>query len=577
MAIHPQSEIAQLAALLCDGELAPAQRARLEELVATSAEARRFLVEYLQLHGELLWDRASGAGTERHLAVAMCEEPREVGLRRRSWAWSWPAHWAACAAALALGLVLVGWLGVFLRQPGMPQAEALPVARLAACMWGQATSGMIALPVGTELSAGQPVELAAGLAEIHFASGARVILEGPAKFDLVSRGRLFLHQGRLSARVPAEAAGFAVAAAGLVIVDRGTEFGLLVEPDAPLELHVLAGCVDVQPDAGQGTVEPSGSWGKRLGAGQAVRVVQGPPGLRPHFQEIALREDRFVRTMPEPYSGSVARLRGTVASESGLMHHYPFEGHSAAQRLADPRGGLHLVEVVMAGGDGGGRLESPCRGFDPTTRAVRLSRGLAGGNFQGVGLQSETPLAAPGEMTVELLLRLNDQARLDDEAICAVVTIERPDGCAFLLATLDQGRLALRLAEGSGWQFGQPDPGTLPGQADFRLIPGDWYYLAATFRAEGGHTVVSVFSANISRGQRMLHPVLRNHAAPGAVPPGRLGIGKGFGEDGTHAFAWPGDLDEVALYGRVLDPATLQRHLDAILAGGTEDVAGTQK
>jgi len=49
-----------------------------------------------------------------------------------------------------------------------------------------------------------------------------------------------------------------------------------------------------------------------------------------------------------------------------------------------------------------------------------------------------------------------------------------------------------------------------------------------------------------------------------------LGIGKGAGEHSMHAFPWPGELDEVAIYGRILDLATLQRHLAAVLGQGTE-------
>lgn len=570
MPIDPQSEIAQLAALLCEGELAPAQAARLEELVTTSAAARRFLVEYLQLHGELLWDRASGAGTEGQVRGWRVEALGRAGLGSSRGRWGWSARWVACLAATAVVLLVVTWVAGHRRRAEAPDRKAVPVAWLADVRWAQPTCGAAPVAVGSALAAGQQVELHTGLAEIHFASGARVILEGPARFDLVSRGHLFVYEGRLSVRVPAEAVGFAVATAGLVIVDRGTEFGVCVLPDGPVEVHVLAGHVDIQPGTGDGAPAPSGSWSKRLGAGQAVRVERVLLGVPPKFKEIALREDRFVRSMPAPHSGCVERLRRVVASEPGLMHHYPFEGDTLAGRLADGRGDLHLAEVVMAGGDGGGRLETGCRGFDPTTRAARPWRGLRGGNLQGTALQSETLLVPPREMTVELLLRLSEQVRLEEDAVCAAVSTGAPGGCAFLLAVLDGGRLAFRLEERSGWQFGRPDRGTLPGETAFRLVPGDWYYLAATFRAEKGHTVVSAFSANLTDGQRTLHAVLSGQAVPGVLAAGRLGIGKGFREDLTHAFAWPGELDEVAIYGRILDPATLQRHLDTLWGADSE-------
>lgn len=570
MPVDSQSEIAQLAALLCEGELAPAQATRLEELVDSSADARRFVVQYLQLHGELLWDQAGGAGTERRLALPAGQHSycaavpgKWPGLSRR-------ARWPAWAAAAALTIVAVGWLALSAWRSGVPERPVDPVAWLTAAVWGEPRCGAATVPVGSELFAGQQVHLEAGLAELHFACGARVILEGPARFALVSRGRLFLYQGRLAARVPAEAAGFAVAAPGVVIIDRGTEFGLWVEPQGPIEVHVLDGCVDLQPEGEEKPAGSAATSAKRLRAGQAVRVVRAAPGVSPQFQEIGVREDRFVRAMPQPHTGSVARLRRMVAAEPALIHHYPFEGDSDAQRLADCRGGLHLAEVVMAGGDGAGRLQTACRGFDPTTQAVRPSRGMTRGNLQGVGLQSDSPLLPPAEITLELLLRLDEQVRLDSEAVCAAVTTQGQSGCAFLVAAVGRGRLAFRLKSSSDWEFGVPDPATLPGQSDFRLIPGDWYYLAATFRAEDGHTLLSAYAANLSRSERTLHTLLSNQPVPGSVPAGRLGIGKGTGEDLTHAFPWPGEIDEVAFYGRILDPATLQRHLAAVLGTGAE-------
>jgi len=569
MPVEPHSEIAELAALLCDGELAPDQATRLEELVIASAEARRFVLQYLQLHGELLWDQGGGAGTQRRWTLALDEEFRRAVPSDPRHGLSRPARWVAWAVAASGAVVLLGWL-VLAGRPVVREGLGGPVARVAAAVWGEPACGMTALPVGSELFEGQQVQLATGLAEVHFANGARVILEGPARFDLVSRGRLFLHEGRLAAQVPVQAAGFTVGVAGALVIDRGTEFGVLVEPQGPFEVHVLAGCVDLQPEGQNAWAKPAAAAARRLHAGQAVRVVHALPGAMPLFQEIALREERFVWAMPGPQTGSVAGLRRMVTSEPSLIHHYPFEGDSVAQRLADHRGRLHLAEVVMAGGEGAGQLRTGCRGWDPTTRAVRPFRGLARGNSEGVGLQSENLFLPPAEMTVELLLRLDEEAPLDGESVCAAATLQGENGCAFLLAAVGRGRLALRLEDRSDWAFGRPDSATMPGHADFRLIPGDWYYVAATFQTENSHTLASAYAANLSRGERTLHTVLRNQPLAGIVSAGRLGIGKGAGEHSMHAFPWPGELDEVAIYGRILDLATLQRHLAAVLGQGTE-------
>ena len=54
------NELSQLAAALCDGEITPAQAARLEGLATTSDVARQYFHEYVLLHGELYWEHAAG-------------------------------------------------------------------------------------------------------------------------------------------------------------------------------------------------------------------------------------------------------------------------------------------------------------------------------------------------------------------------------------------------------------------------------------------------------------------------------------------------------------------------------------
>jgi len=57
-------ELGQLAALLCDGRLDAEGAARLEQLAGASRQARRFLLDYLHLEGELYWENAVGAARE---------------------------------------------------------------------------------------------------------------------------------------------------------------------------------------------------------------------------------------------------------------------------------------------------------------------------------------------------------------------------------------------------------------------------------------------------------------------------------------------------------------------------------
>ena len=88
--------------------------------------------------------------------------------------------------------------------------------------------------------------VANGLGESTFNEGAVVVLEVPATFDVDSPGRAQLHEGRMTAVVPERAHGFQVATARMNVVDLGTEFGLMAEPEGTAEVHVFNGLEKAQ-------------------------------------------------------------------------------------------------------------------------------------------------------------------------------------------------------------------------------------------------------------------------------------------------------------------------------------------
>ena len=96
---------------------------------------------------------------------------------------------------------------------------------------------------GESLGAGW-IRLESGSLCIQFFSGAKVILQGPAEFQLLSSNKAFCPQGRIIAEVPPPATGFTVNVPQMVVVDRGTSFYLSVEKDSS-EVHVLKGEVDL--------------------------------------------------------------------------------------------------------------------------------------------------------------------------------------------------------------------------------------------------------------------------------------------------------------------------------------------
>ena len=94
---------------------------------------------------------------------------------------------------------------VSLCQPQLKGAAKLTAA--ADCLWAE---GSAVTKEGACLLPGQAVKLTAGLAEITFASGAKVILQGPASLEIESSKAATLRNGRMTADVPDDLAGFRI-------------------------------------------------------------------------------------------------------------------------------------------------------------------------------------------------------------------------------------------------------------------------------------------------------------------------------------------------------------------------------
>src|SRR5690606_15069980 len=91
---------------------------------------------------------------------------------------------------------------------------------------------------GNWLAANEEIALESGTIEIRYDSGARVVVDGPAKFALETSSRGRLERGALLAVVPRRAIGFTVVTPTVRIVDLGTRFGVTVDERGEVEVHV---------------------------------------------------------------------------------------------------------------------------------------------------------------------------------------------------------------------------------------------------------------------------------------------------------------------------------------------------
>ena len=80
-----------------------------------------------------------------------------------------------------------------------------------------------------------------GLIELLFDNNAKVVVEGPAGFELISEDQINMNFGRIYATVPHEAIGFIINTPTSRVIDLGTEFGVEADAFGNSYLHVIKG------------------------------------------------------------------------------------------------------------------------------------------------------------------------------------------------------------------------------------------------------------------------------------------------------------------------------------------------
>ncbi|MGB8168568.1 MAG: LamG-like jellyroll fold domain-containing protein [Chthoniobacteraceae bacterium] len=287
-----------------DEALESAEKAELEQMLLSSAEARAVFWERTRLHtllrkqGEQAWGRQAAGPASRkvvrfpisriaRLAAAAC---LLIGGLALSWSW-----WTAPREVMTDGVAVLG-----------PTVNA---------EW----SDCVDRAAGTVLPPGW-LRLQSGLAQVEFVSGARVILEGPAEFRLVAPLEGFCQSGRLTAEVPGQAIGFRVGAPKVAVVDLGTEFGMEVHRDGGTEVHVFRGQVELQR-GGDVLALATGDSARVTAEGAWAQFDEAAP-MFPTSEQL---ENRAAISWRQQQDGWLSAMR-QVATMPGLVWLFDFEG-----------------------------------------------------------------------------------------------------------------------------------------------------------------------------------------------------------------------------------------------------------
>ncbi len=551
-------ELQELVAAACDGELSDGETERLEELLLESAEARRFYLLYLHLHGELHWHQAM-SGQMPDLSMPSAEGK---GKRIPTPAIARPKPDSASRLRL-IGFCLFAGVAVTLlafayrampdrKLPPSPAPLAVSTsAKLTGSVRARWESGAKPPATGQAIPLDRRLVLERGVIEITHGKDTRLLVEGPSAFRYMPGARIEFESG-LASVIADEEPDLLIDVGGRSIEPAEGAIGLSVDAEQ-VEIHSLGGKARIRRVRSQeGTLEETET---ELAGQEAIAwsIDSAEPPLPIHADP-----GRFALTLPDRVpSHSAAKMREAVANHPRLTHQYSFEGTSRLEKCQDKRGVLHLTEAVMVDGRGRGSLDYTARSLDLTTDAIRPHREPVGGNEEGVALQSEVRYSPPKSMTIELLLRYRIPDDGNDETVAlAVATRDGERDCGFYVAAVGQGHLSLLLDGKANWI-----------EMNTELVAQHWYYLAVTFEAGEENTIVNAYVVDLTGGDRKLRQILENEEIPGVPAVSRLGIGKGFDDTGAHAYPWSGELDEVAVYDAVLGGEQLQKHVDVLRAG----------
>lgn len=300
-----RKELLELVDAVCADQSDEEGVRRLDELLVANPEAVRAYVRYREMHSILgqLTDSAAVEPQEADTSATpddLSAPASRPTLGRPRW-----SRLGAVAAIAASMLFMIGGYTIGLYQgndqdppaaaaesgdQGLPigvasqTTEVARVTGLIDCRWASTENTAF---FGKSVNAGDVIDLSEGLVQLTFGHGAKVIVQGPAKFVPSSLMESSLEFGKLSAVVPEKARGFTVTTPTAQVVDLGTEFAVDVARNGATEVHVVKGDVIARRLAPDGALSGEAIHARRL---DAVRFTSNDQAA----ERLAANPEKFV-------------------------------------------------------------------------------------------------------------------------------------------------------------------------------------------------------------------------------------------------------------------------------------------
>ncbi len=269
--------------LLLDGSISDEEFSALHAELLADPRARAVYRQWAHLHSalETLHKSRTAAGQ-----VAPVPMDRIIRLQRH--------HIVKVSLLAAAAILVVSAVSMWLVMVPHPPVSIATFQTAPGSIFTLTHQGDGDVPEGTVLTEGSRLRLLSGTMEGVFETGVRMVIEAPCDLSVLKEDRVALKEGVAWFQVPAHAAGFAVETPELVIVDLGTEFGVVASGAGHDEIHVTMGSVEVTPNH-------QGGKKQTLHADQARRVDQVG-----HLHEIPPDATRFRTALLQTRSIAIA-------------------------------------------------------------------------------------------------------------------------------------------------------------------------------------------------------------------------------------------------------------------------------
>ena len=349
-------EMCHLVEASLGGAITSGERRRLDQLVHQDASAREL---YLKLVFEssilLTWsghgDPQAACNEEVAPSASLVPSPNVFwGGAANSLSSGWLTAYLVATVVVTIGIAIAGFTHVSSPEQFATVARTVPeqqravapktvivgrITGMVDCQWNG--SGGLRQAVGANtkseirnskspVSLGDTFDLHSGLLEITYDTGAKVILQGPVRYEVESASGGYLAIGKLTARLEKKAGAscssslspplsslFAVHTPTAVVTDLGTEFGVEVGKDKQTSFHVFEGVVEITTTSGVGEMQT-----RRLHANESACTTNlhegNPKGVQIVVSRDTANADRFVRQLNSGSSGA-ARIVETFAGD----------------------------------------------------------------------------------------------------------------------------------------------------------------------------------------------------------------------------------------------------------------------